>query len=101
MAAPTGLQPLRKTGKCHCRNGCKILVGHECTRQSVCDDVFGAGDVVKCWVIFFKEKTPVENTLSCITAEFVEGIKVGYPTDSVVFLVNDEVTTYTRRAASR
>ena len=33
---------------------------------------FGAGDVVKDWVAFFKEETPAaENTLSCVGAELM------------------------------
>ena len=53
-----------------------MLVGHGCTRGSICDNVFGAGDVVKGWVVFFKEETPAENRLSCVTTEFVSEVSV-------------------------
>ena len=39
-----------------------MLLGHGCMGESVRDDVFGAGDVIEGWVVFFKEKTPAENT---------------------------------------
>ena len=31
---------------------------------------------MKGWIIFFKEKTPAENTLSCVAAEFVSEVLV-------------------------
>ena len=54
MAAPIGLWPLRKQESVVVGNGCKMLVGNWCTGESICNDVFEAGDVVKDWVIFFK-----------------------------------------------
>ena len=48
-----------------------MLFGHGCTRESVGDNVFVAGDVMEGWVVFFEEKTSAENTLGGITAEFM------------------------------
>ena len=45
--------------------------------ESVGDDVFGVRNVVvKGWVVFFKEKTPAKNTLSCAAAEFMSEVLV-------------------------
>ena len=53
-----------------------MLFGYGCTRESVGDDVFGAGDVMEGWFVFFKEKTPAKNTLGGVTAEFVSEVLV-------------------------
>ena len=53
-----------------------MLFGHGFMRESVGNNIFGAGDVMEGWILFFEEKTPAENTLSCVTAEFVSEVLV-------------------------
>ena len=53
-----------------------MLIRHGCMWESICDNVFGDRNVVKGWIVFFKEKMPAENTLSCVAAEFVSEVLV-------------------------
>ena len=51
----------------------EVLVRHMDTGKSASDNVFGARDVVKGWIVFFEEEMPAENTLSCVSAAELVG----------------------------